>query len=340
MRAAVVAGLGSCVPPKVVTNDDLAGRLDTTDEWIRTRIGVVTRHVVEPGTATSDLAVQAARRALRSAGTPAVGAVVLATTTPDRPCPATAPEVAARLGLGDVPAFDIAAVCTGFVYGLAVGTGLIASGLVDSLVVIGADTYSTIVDPHDRLTSVIFGDGAGAVVLRAGSPDEPGALGQFDLGSHGQLADLITVPAGGSRQRSTPGPAAIGDEYFRMAGREVFANAVARMSASSLAALRHAGWTASDVDRIAAHQANTRILTAVSDELGVNRDRFLCNIHRVGNTSAASIPLVLDDGLRGGVLRPGHRVLMTAFGGGLTWGSVTLTWPELTPSGARPEYDY
>lgn len=339
MRAAVVAGLGSCVPPKVVTNDDLASRLDTTDEWIRTRIGVITRHVVEPGTATSDLAVQAARRALRSAGTPAVGAVVLATTTPDRPCPATAPEVAARLGLGDVPAFDIAAVCTGFVYGLAVGTGLIASGLVDSLVVIGADTYSTIVDPQDRLTSVIFGDGAGAVVLRAGSPDEPGALGQFDLGSHGQLADLITVPAGGSRQRSTRGPAATGDEYFRMAGREVFANAVARMSASSLAALRHAGWKASDVDRIAAHQANTRILTAVSDELGVSRDRVLCNIHRVGNTSAASIPLVLDDGIRGGALLPGHRVLMTAFGGGLTWGSVTLTWPDLTRSGALPEYD-
>lgn len=329
MPAAIVAGLGSWLPPRAVTNEELTHRLATTDEWIRSRIGVAVRHMIDPGTATSDLAVEAGRRALRSAGVPGAGAVLLATTTPDRPCPATAPEIASRLGLGTVPAFDLAAVCTGFVYGLAVGAGLIASGLVESLLVIGADTYSTILDPEDRTSSVIFGDGAGAVLLRAGDPEEPGALGPFDLGSHGELADLITVPGGGSRQRSSPAPADPGDQYFRMEGRAVFANAVARMTASSRSALKSAGLQTSDVDRVVAHQANARILDAVATELRVDRDRFVSNIARVGNTSAASIPLALDHGLRDGELRAGHRVLLTAFGGGLTWGSTSLTWPEI-----------
>lgn len=330
MRAAVVAGLGSWLPPRVVTNDELTARLDTTDEWIRSRIGVATRHVVEPGMATSDLSVEAARRALRSAGVPGAGAVILATTTPDRPCPATAPEIASRLGLVDVPAFDIAAVCTGFVYGLGVGAGLITAGIVDSLVLVGGDAYSTILNPQDRTTSVIFGDGAGAVVLRAGSPDEPGALGPFDLGSDGDLSDLITVPAGGSRQRSSRDIVPHGDKFFQMEGREVFANAVARMSAASRTAVKRTGWVASDVDRVIAHQANTRILDAVSGELGVAREKFVSNITEVGNTSAASIPLALAHGVRSGELRAGHKVLLTAFGGGLTWGATTLTWPELS----------
>lgn len=329
MPAAIVAGLGSCIPPRVVTNEELTRSLDTTDEWIRSRIGVVTRYMVDPGTATSDLAVEAARRALRSAGVPGAGAVLLATTTPDRPCPATAPEIASRLGLGAVPAFDLAAVCTGFVYGLAVGAGLIASGLVESLLVIGADTYSTILDPDDRTSSVIFGDGAGAVLLRAGDPEEPGALGPFDLGSHGELAHLITVPGGGSRQRSSRTPADPGDRYFKMEGRAVFSSAVARMTASSQSALKRAGLQTSDVDRVVAHQANARILDAVAAELGVDRDRFVSNIARVGNTSAASIPLALDHGVREGKLQAGHLVLLTAFGGGLTWGSTLLRWPEI-----------
>lgn len=311
----------------MVTNHELTRRLDTTDEWIRSRIGVTSRHVVDPGTATSDLAVEAARRALRSAGVPAAGGVLLATTTPDRPCPATAPEVAFRLGLGAVPAFDLAAVCTGFVYGLATGAGLIASGILESLLVIGADAYSTILDPEDRTSSVIFGDGAGAVLLRAGDPEEPGALGPFDLGSDGELADLITVPGGGSRQRSSRTPPDRGDQYFKMDGRAVFGNAVARMAGSSQSALDKAGLRTSDVDRVVAHQANARILDAVAAELGMDRERFVSNIARVGNTSAASIPLALDHAVRDGELRAGHRVLLTAFGGGLTWGSTSLRWP-------------
>ena len=326
-RAAVVAGLGSALPSRVVSNEELSRRLDTSDEWIRTRTGVEQRHIIDPGMATSDLAVVAGSRALKSADTTDVGAVVLATTTPDRPCPATAPDVADRLGVSAVPAFDVSAVCSGFVYGLAVGAGMIATQVANSVLVIGADTYSTILNPEDRTTAAIFGDGAGAVVLRAGTPDEHGALGPFDLGSDGSLADLITIPAGGSRQRSSGEPVEPGDRYFQMQGRRVFRNAVFRMVNSARAVLDRAGWQVSDVHRLVAHQANSRILTAVAKELALPMDRVVSNIARVGNTSAASIPLALGDAVLEGVLRPGQRVLLTAFGGGLTWGSTVLTWP-------------
>ena len=187
-RAAVVAGIGSWLPPDVVTNNDIAARLDTSDDWIRSRTGIAQRHVVDATTATSDLAVEAGRRAMKSAQVDSVDMVILATTTPDRPCPATAPDVAYRLGLTGVPAFDVAAVCSGFLYLLATGAGMIAAGVADSVLAIGADAFSTILDPNDRTTTAIFGDGAGAVVLRAGDPDELGALGTFALGSDGRRA--------------------------------------------------------------------------------------------------------------------------------------------------------
>jgi 3-oxoacyl-[acyl-carrier-protein] synthase-3 len=329
-RTAVLTGIGACVPPLTVTNDMLAERLDTTDEWIRTRTGIVQRHMVEPGLATSDLAVEAGRQALKSAGLDGVGAVVLATATPDRPCPATAPEVASRLGMVDVPAFDVGAVCTGFIYGLATGAGLIAAGLVDELLVIAADTFSTILDPTDRTTAVIFGDGAGAVVLRAGDPDEPGALRGFDLGSDGGQAELIMVPGGGSRQRAGGVPPSVTDSYFTMQGKPVFMQAVVRMTASCRTTLQRAGWAAGDVDALVAHQANSRIVQALAERLGVAAERAVVNIDRVGNTAAASIPLALADAARCGAVRTGQRVLLTAFGGGLTWGSVALDWPDIT----------
>jgi 3-oxoacyl-[acyl-carrier-protein] synthase-3 len=329
-RAAVVAGLGTALPSRVVSNEELSRRLNTSDEWIRSRTGIGQRHVIDAGMATSDLAVTAGSRALKSAGTTEVDAVVLATTTPDRPCPATAPDVADRLGIASVPAFDIAAVCSGFIYGLAVGAGLIATGVADSVLVIGADTYSTILDPDDRTTAAIFGDGAGAVVLRAGTPEEAGALGPFDLGSDGAQADLITIPAGGSRQRSTGEPAEPGDQYFRMQGKRVFKNAVLRMVASTRTVLDRAGWRVDDVDHLVAHQANARILTEVAAELAIPEDRVVSNIARVGNTSAASIPLALADAALADELQPGQRVLLTAFGGGLTWGSTVLRWPDIT----------
>ncbi|MGW3952449.1 beta-ketoacyl-ACP synthase III [Streptomyces sp. NPDC004752] len=351
--AAVLCGLAGWVPPRVVTNDELAERLDTDDAWIRTRTGIRRRHIAAPGQATSDLAVEAGRLALRSAGTDLADAVIVTTTTPDRPCPATAPMVATRLGLAGAAAFDVGAVCTGFVYGLATAAGLIASGVARRVLVIGADTYSTIVDPLDRANAIIFGDGAGAAVLRAGHADEPGAVGHFDLGSDGAHEDLITVAAGGSRQRSTGGrqrstggdsthaDSTHGDSthaepthaerHFAMRGKEVYRHAVTRMAASARAALSDAGWKTGDVDHFVPHQANLRILHSVADDLGLPRERCVVNVDAVGNTGAASIPLALADAMARQRFRTGDRLLLTAFGGGLTWGSCLMTWPELAP---------
>jgi 3-oxoacyl-[acyl-carrier-protein] synthase III len=327
---AVLAGLGTWLPPRVVGNEELSARLDTSARWIEDRTGIHRRRVVEPGTSTADLAAEAGRRALKSAGVDTVGAVVLATTTPDYLCPATAPEVASRLGLPGVAALDVGAVCTGFIYALATAAGLIGIGVAERVLVIGADTFSTILNPADRTTSAIFGDGAGAVVLRAGGAAEPGALGPFDLGSDGALADLIRIPAGGSRQRSTGIPAAPEEHYFQMQGRPVFRHAVQRMTGSAQAALRLAGWRTGEVDRFVGHQANARILTALASQLGLPGERVVRNIDSVGNTAAASVPLALADACAAGQLRAGHRVLLTAFGGGLTWGSTTLRWPDIT----------
>jgi 3-oxoacyl-[acyl-carrier-protein] synthase III len=329
-RAAVVAGLGSWCPPRVVTNAELSSILDTSDEWIRSRTGIGRRHVVDPGMATADLATEAARRALKSASADRVDAVVLATTTPDRPCPATAPEVASRLGLTGVAAFDVAAVCSGFLYGLATGAGLIGSGVADRVLVIGAEAFSTILDPADRTTRAVFGDGAGAVVLRAGAEDDLGAVRAFDLGSDGDLADLIAVPAGGSRQRSTGRAAAESEHYFAMDGKRVFKHAVVRMTASVEATLAKAGLKVGDLDHLVAHQANARILAAVAERAGIPADRMVSNIELVGNTAAASVPLALAHASASGRLRTGQLVLLTAFGGGLAWGSCLLRWPAIT----------
>ncbi|MGF1426234.1 beta-ketoacyl-ACP synthase III [Kitasatospora sp. LaBMicrA B282] len=329
-RVAVLAGTGSAVPARVVTNEQLAGRMDTSDDWIRSRTGIAERRMVEPGTATSDLAVAAGRRALRSAGLHRVGAVVVATATPDYQCPATGPIVAAGLGLGEIPAFDVGAVCSGFLYALATGSGLIASGVAEQVLVVGAEAFTTIIDPTDRNTAPLFGDGAGAVVLRAGDPEEPGALLGLNLGSDGLLADLIMVPAGGSRQRSHGNVAAPEDHYFTMRGREVFKHAVRRMEESSRTVLEQVGWQLAEVDWLVAHQANIRILHAVADQLRLPRERAVANLDRYGNTSAASIPLALDEAAGRGLFTPGDRILLTAFGAGATWGAAALTWPDLS----------
>ncbi|MFE3037775.1 beta-ketoacyl-ACP synthase III [Streptomyces canus] len=326
---AVIAGVGGFVPPRVVTNDELARRLDTSDTWIRSRTGIAQRHVVEPGTTTSDLAAEAGRRALKNAGADGADLVIVATTTPDRPCPATAPTVATRLGLTDVPAYDVAAVCSGFVYALQAGAAAVTSGFAERVLVIGAESFSTILDPSDRTTSVIFGDGAGAVLLRAGDHAELGAVRDVHLGSDGAMADLITVRGGGAEERSRGGAPREEDRYFRMEGKSVFFAAVRRMTESSRTVLARTGWQVDDVDRLVGHQANTRILHAVAEQLGLPPERAVLNIDRVGNTSAASIPLALADAMADGLLGAGDRVLLTAFGGGATWGSATLTWPGL-----------
>ncbi|GAA1908994.1 beta-ketoacyl-ACP synthase III [Streptomyces sodiiphilus] len=335
-EAAVLTGLGAYLPPRRVTNEELADRFDTTDEWITTRTGIRTRRWVDPGVCTGDLAVEAGHRALKSANIAAdhtgIDALVLATTTPDHPCPGTAPDVAARLGLGSVAAFDISAVCSGFVYALETAANSILAGRSRKVLVIGAETYSTILDPTDRSTSVIFGDGAGAVVLRTGRADEPGAIAGFDLGSDGSQRELISIPAGGSRQRSAGTVPTEAEQYFTMHGRKVFVSAVQHMAASSRTLLDRVGWPVGTLNHLVGHQANIRILRAVAEHLGVPAERTVVNLDQVGNTSAASIPLALADAAAHGALSPGDRLLLTAFGGGLTWGSVAITWPGITPA--------
>lgn len=330
--AAVLTGLGAWVPPRIVDNHELTEILDTSDEWIRTRTGIRERRVLDPDMSTVDMAVAAGERALESASAgrgqaPEIDAVVLATSTPDQVCPASAPQVASRLGLGAVAAFDINAVCTGFVYALATAAGLIAAGVSRGVLLVGADAFTRLLDPVDRGTVPIFGDGAAAVVLREGSGDEQGAIGPFDLHSDGDQADLLIVPAGGAKQRQAEEPR---DQFLTMHGTAVFRQANARMVESSKAVLRSAGWTVSDVDRFIGHQANVRILNAVAKHLGLAADSLVVNIDRVGNTSAASIPLAMADASADGCLLPGDRVLLSAFGAGLTWGSTLLRWPELT----------
>jgi 3-oxoacyl-[acyl-carrier-protein] synthase-3 len=285
--------------------------------------------VLAAGEATSDLAVAAGRRALESARVPAADALVVATNTPDQLSPAIAPDVATRLGFGPVAAFDVGAVCTGFLYALATAAGLIAAETADTVLVIGADAFSTVLDPADLTTRAVFGDGAGAVLLRAGTADERGALTGLCLGSDGTRRDLIEIPGGGSRQRSLGLPVKEEDTYFRMQGRTVFAQAVHRMTESVRCSAARAGWPTEEVDRWVLHQANARILAAIARDLRVPLSRFVSNIAEVGNTVAASVPLALAAGAASGELRPGDRVMLAAFGGGLTWGSVGLVWPEL-----------
>jgi 3-oxoacyl-[acyl-carrier-protein] synthase III len=332
--SAVIAGLGAWLPPSLLTNTSLSTTLNVSPDWIEARTGIRERRVVSGGLSTRDLAIKAGVCALRSANESSVDAVVVTTTSPDRLCPATAPEVAFCLGLGDVLAFDITAACSGFVYGLATCSGLIASGVARRVLLIAAEAFTPFVNPHDRVTRPIFGDGAGAVVLRHGTEDEPGAVGPFDLGSDGSRSDLLVIPNGGARQRSASGlngnliPA--DDWYLRMDGRLIYLHAVARMTQSAQTILQKSGWSPDDVDWFVGHQANIRILRAVAEELSFPLAKIAHNIHRIGNTLAASIPLLLNDMAAGGDLIAGQRVLMSAFGGGLSWGTTTVIWPDIS----------
>ncbi|NYI04901.1 beta-ketoacyl-ACP synthase III [Allostreptomyces psammosilenae] len=326
-RAAVLAGLSAYLPPRVVPNAHFAD-LRLSDEWISTRTGISERRWVQ-GQSTSDISVEAGAEALKSYGSDDIDLVILATQSPDHFAPSSAPAVASRLGLGGVPAFDLAAACSGFLYGLATASSLIRTGQAERILFIAAETASLYLNPKDRNTAPIFADGAGAVVLRAGEDDEPGSLGGFDLGSDGDLAHLVLVPGGGSRARAD-GWALDDRAHLVMQGRELFVNAVTRMSESSTKVLEEAGWKPDEVDLVVGHQANRRILEAVGHELGIEPERMYINIDHTGNTVAATIPIALTEAVREGALRPGHRVLLTAFGAGATWGSTLLRWPEIS----------
>ncbi|AIZ32117.1 ketoacyl-ACP synthase III [Pseudomonas parafulva] len=332
--AVILCGLGGCLPPQAIDNQEISKGLDTTPEWIESRTGIRERRMVSAGIGVRELAIKAGARAIASAGGRRIDALVVATTSPERICPAVAPEVAARLELGDIAAYDMTSACSGFVYGLATAAGLIAAGIADTVLLIGAEAFTTFVNPHDRSTRPIFGDGAGAVVLRRGEAEEAGSLGCFDLGSDGGRSDLLAIPAGGSRQRGASGGLGHGnvaaDEFFlHMEGRAVYEQAVARMAASAQAVLDRAQWSMEQVDWFVGHQANVRILQTVAFELGLEPEKVAVNIERLGNTLTASIPLLLNDLALRGDLQAGQRVLVSAFGAGLSWGSTVLRWPQL-----------
>lgn len=320
-----VAGLGAYLPDRVVDNHELADRLDTSDAWIRTRTGIGQRHVAAPDEATSDLALEAARRALADADVPAseLATIVVATCTPDHLLPATAPLVATALGV-DVAAFDVNAACSGFVYGLRVA-GALAATAPGPVLLVGAETLTRIVDPADRATAILFGDGAAAVVLVA---DAQASLGPFDLGSDGSDPSVLWASATGTRTPATPERVAAGEHHLTMRGGDVYRHAVVRMAASAANVLAAAGLGVDDVDLLVGHQANVRILTAVAARLEVPLDRLHLTVEQHGNTSAASVPLALADARAAGRLHDGDRVLLTAFGAGLTWGSTLLTWRD------------
>jgi len=324
-----VLGLGAYLPARVVTNDDLAQHLDTSDEWIRTRTGIRERHYAADEEATSDLALVAAREALDDAGlTPEdIDVVIVATTTPDHPIPATAPSLAAKLGIHRA-AFDLNAACSGFVYGLQIAAGLAQAG--STVLLVGAETLTRYFDHDDRSIAVLFGDGAGAVVLQA-DPDV--TIGPFDLGANGEDPSILWMRAGGSREPFDPVLHASASSRMSFRGGDVYRYAVTHMTESSQNVLEEAGLTIADVDLLVGHQANQRILDTVAERLGIPGERCHLTVDRHGNTSAASIPLALADARAAGLLRPGMRLLLTAFGGGLTWGSCLLTWSG--PAGTR-----
>ncbi len=323
---AAITGWGMAVPRRVVTNAELAQRIDTSDEWIRTRTGIAQRHVADPDEFTSVLATRAGREALERAGVApeSVDTVIVATCTPDRTFPATACTVQANLGIPRAGAFDIAAACSGFVYGLSVATALVKSGMSRSVLLIAADIFTHFIDWNDRNTCVLFGDGAGAVLLQA--TDQPRGLLASNIGSWGEGETLMAVDAGGTRQPASAELLEAGRQYVYMNGREIFRHAVRGMAESSERAVADAGLTLDDVALVVPHQANVRIIEAVARRLGVPMERFFVNLDRYGNTSAASVPIALYEAAQQGRVKAGDLVLLTAFGGGLTWGSALLRW--------------
>jgi 3-oxoacyl-[acyl-carrier-protein] synthase-3 len=323
---AAITGWGMAVPRRIVTNEELAQRIDTSDEWIRSRTGIAQRHVAEPDEFTSVLATRAGKAALERAGVePAsVETVIVATCTPDRTFPATACTVQANLGIHRAGAFDVAAACSGFVYGMSVATALVKSGMSRSVLLIAADIFTHFIDWNDRNTCVLFGDGAGAVLLQA--TNEPRGLLASNIGAWGEGETLMAVDAGGTRQPATGELLEAGKQYVYMNGREIFKHAVRGMAESSERAVADAGVTLDDVALVVPHQANVRIIEAVAKRLELPMERFYVNLDRYGNTSAASVPIALVEAEQQGRVKPGDLVLLTAFGGGLTWGSALLRW--------------
>jgi 3-oxoacyl-[acyl-carrier-protein] synthase-3 len=319
----VVQGCGAYLPAKVVTNDELAKKVDTSDEWIQQRTGIKQRHIAADGEFTSHLAVKAAERALAHADVKAseLDLIVLATATPDETFPATATRVQAALGMANGAAFDVQAVCAGFIYALSVADSMLKSGTASKALVIGAETFSRILDWHDRATCVLFGDGAGAIVLSAeqgsGTPADRGVLANA-LHSDGRHHDILYVDGGPSSTKTTG--------FLRMEGREVFKHAVVNMAAVVGEVLGKAGLEAKDIDWLVPHQANKRIIDGTGRKLGLSPDRIVLTVDKHANTSAASIPLALDTAVKDGRIKQGDLLLLEGIGGGLAWGASLVRW--------------
>jgi 3-oxoacyl-[acyl-carrier-protein] synthase-3 len=325
MRACI-SGWGTAVPDQRLTNADLERRIDTNDAWIVERTGIRERRVVGDGESTATLAIDACTAAIKHAGlTPdAIDLLVVATATTEQLIPHTGAFVSDGLGI-QCGSFDINAGCAGFVYELVVGSSMLTAGNLDHVLVVGAETLSRVVDPTDRGTCILFGDGAAAMVLSKAPDDGPGLI-SFDLGVDGSATGILEIPAGGSRRPTSAETLAEGGHYLKMAGQEVFRRAVRIVVDSATLALQRAEVTVDDIAWFAPHQANVRIIDSAAKRLGIPQERTLVNIDRYGNTSAASIPLVLAEAADDGRLRDGDLVLLSGFGAGLTWGSVVLQW--------------
>jgi 3-oxoacyl-[acyl-carrier-protein] synthase-3 len=321
-----IIGIGSYVPDKVVTNKDLEKIVETSDEWIVSRTGIKQRHIVEPGVATSDLAAHAAERALLDAGVTAdeIDLIIVATATPDMLFPSTACLVQDKIKASKAAAFDLSAGCSGFAYGLVTGGQFIKTGLYKKVLVIGAETLSTILDWNDRNTCVLFGDGAGAVVLGE-VPAGYGILG-VDLGADGSGGELLKLPAGGSRVPTTSESINQGLHYLQMSGNDVFKFAVKVMGEAAVKALDNSGLSHTDVDCLIPHQANIRIIQSAAKRLKLPMEKVIVNVDKYGNTSAASIPIAMDEAIKDNKLKNGDVVVLVGFGAGLTWASCVIKW--------------
>jgi 3-oxoacyl-[acyl-carrier-protein] synthase-3 len=325
-RYAHITGWGMSVPAQVLTNDDLAKMVDTTDEWILSRTGIRERRIAALRESTATLAVDAAAKALVVAGLPArhIDLIIVATSLPEHYFPSTACIVQDQLGTGDAAAFDLLAACSGFIYGLSVASQMIAGGSCNNALVIGSETLSRLIDWNDRSTCVLFGDGAGAVVLQAS--EKPGGMLSFSLHADGSGGDLLIVPAGGSRMPASRETVENNKHTIVMDGRGVYRFATRVMQSSVREVAAKAGLSLADIRLIIPHQANRRIIDSAIKDLGLSADRFVINVDRYGNTSAASIPIALCEAVADGRIHAGDNIVLVAFGAGLTWGSTVIKW--------------
>ncbi len=318
-------GTGSAAPEKVLANADLEKIVDTSDEWIRTRTGIRERRIADPGTATSDIAYDACVRALESASVEPgeLDAIIVGTVTPDYIFPSTACLLQSRLGARHIMAFDVLAGCSGFMYALQAGKGIIDGGNAKKVLIVGAETLSTIMDFQDRSTCILFGDGAGAAVISAS--DTPGVM-SITMGANGSQWQLLYMPGGGSRIPASEDSIRNRAHFLKMAGQEVFKEAVKAIESSSLEAIRLADLTPDDIDLFIPHQANYRILEAVRKRIGLPEEKVFSNLDRYGNTSSASVPIALDEAVRSGRVKKDDKILISVFGAGFTWGAAVINW--------------